>query len=142
MSAELGHVGLTVSDLDASIAFYRDVIGFTLDGRYDIAGEWFDTLTHNQGAQIDVAMLSLGAFTLQLVAYEAGGGTRLELAHHHVGNPHVNISVDDLDARHAAIVASGAHHPTPIVNIMDSEIRSFYVEDPDGVPVELLQMHA
>jgi len=141
VSGELGHVGLTVSDLDASIAFYRDVIGFTLDGRYDIAGEWFDTLTHNQGAQLDVAMLQLGGFTLQLVAYDAGGGGRLELAHHHVGNPHLNITVDDLDARHAAITATGRCNPTPIVNIMESEIRSFYVEDPDGVPVELLQMH-
>jgi len=133
-------MGLTVSDLDASIAFYRDVVGFSLDGRYDIAGEWFDTLTHNEGAEIDVAMMSLGDFVLQLVAYETAGGDTLELAHHHVGNPHLNITVDDVEARHARIVASGEHDPTPIVDIMGAGIRSFYVKDPDGVPVEFLQM--
>lgn len=133
-------MGLTVSDLDASIAFYRDVAGFALDGRYDITGEWFDTLTHNQGAQIDVAMLSLGDFVLQLVAYDAGGGDTLQLAHHHVGNPHLNIEVDDVEARRAKIVASGEHDPTPLVDIMGAGIRSFYVTDPDGVPVEFLQM--
>lgn len=137
---ELGHVGLTVADLEASVGFYRDVVGFTLDGRYEIAGEWFDTLTHNRGARIEVAMMRLGTFVLQLVAYGAGGGEHLALAHHHAGSPHLSITVDDLDARHAAIAADGMFNPTPVVNLMGSEIRSFYVDDPDGVPVEFLQM--
>ena len=42
--------------------------------------------------------------------------------------------------RHAAIAASGEHNPTAIVDISGTGIRSFYVEDPDGIPVELLQM--
>lgn len=135
-----GHVGLTVSDVEASIAFYCDVVGFELHGRHEIEGEWFDTLTHNRGARIDVAMLRMGDVVLQLVEYEAAGGDTLELAHHHVGNPHLNIEVDDVEARHEAITASGAHDPTPVVDIMGAGIRSFYVIDPDGVPVEFLQM--
>jgi len=137
---QVGHLGLTVSDLDASVAFYRDVVGFAVEGRYEIAGEWFDTLTHNHGAQIDVAMLRMDALVLQLVAYDAGGGDTLALAHHHVGTPHLSITVDDVEARHAAIVASGAHDPTPLVDVMGAGIRSFYVADPDGVPVEFLEM--
>jgi catechol 2,3-dioxygenase-like lactoylglutathione lyase family enzyme len=133
-------MGLTVSDLDASIAFYRDVAGFALDGRYEIGDEWFDTLTHNQDARIQVAMLRMDDFVLQLVAYDAGGGDVLELAHHHVGNPHLSITVDDVEERHARVVASGAHQPTPMVDIMGAGIYSFYVTDPDGVPVEFLEM--
>jgi catechol 2,3-dioxygenase-like lactoylglutathione lyase family enzyme len=137
----LGHVGLTVSDLGASIAFYCDVVGFALEGRYEVAGEWFDTLTHNQGADIEVAMLRLGTFVLQLVAYRDGGGTGLDLAHHRAGSPHLSFTVADLDARHAALVAAGAQNPTPVVDVMGSAaIRSFYVDDPDGVPVEFLEM--
>jgi glyoxylase I family protein len=136
----VNHVGITVTDLDASLAFYCEVMGFTLGLRTRADGEWFDTLTHNDGADIEIAMLQLGDFTLQLVQYHAAGGVPLALAHHNVGNPHVSIEVDDVDARHRLISASGRHGPTPIVDIMGTGIRSFYVHDPDGVPVELLQM--
>lgn len=140
--AVVGHVGLTVTDLDASVAFYRDVVGFEPIGRTEVAGEWFDTLTHNDGARIDVAMLRMGGFVLQLVAYRAGGGEPLRPAHHRPGSPHLSIEVDDLDERHARIRALGTHDPTPVVDVMGAGIRSFYVVDPDGVPVEFLQMPA
>ena len=138
----LNHVGITVTDLDTSLAFYRDVVGFTLGFRTRTTGEWFDTLTRNEGADIEIAMLRLADFTLQLVQYHAAGGATLPLAHHNVGNPHLCIEVDDVDARHEQIARSGRHDPTPIVDIMDTGIRSFYVHDPDGVPVELLQPRA
>lgn len=137
----LNHVGLTVSDIERSIGFYRDTVGMQPAGRTRIAGEWFDTLTHNRGAEIDVAMLRLGDFTLQLVQYLAAGGERLPLGHNQIGNPHLCIDVEDVDAKRRAVVAAGVE-ATPIVDIMGSGTRSFYVADPDGVPVEFLQRAA
>ncbi|MBV8949257.1 MAG: VOC family protein [Actinobacteria bacterium] len=137
----LNHAGITVSDLDESIAFYRDVAGFEVALRTRTHGDWFDTLTHNSGAEIEIAMLTLDGFTLQLVEYHRAGGERLALAHHHVGSPHLSIEVDDVDALHVAVLASGHEEPTPIVDILGSRIRSFYVRDPDGVPVEFIQLH-
>jgi catechol 2,3-dioxygenase-like lactoylglutathione lyase family enzyme len=138
----LNHVGLTVSDVERSIAFYRDTVGMKYIGRTRVSGDWFDTLTHNRGADIDVAHLTLGDFTLQLVQYLAAGGGRLALAHHHVGNPHLCIDVEDVEAKRRALVAAGGLDPTPIVDIMRTGTRSFYVADPDGVPVEFLQRGA
>jgi catechol 2,3-dioxygenase-like lactoylglutathione lyase family enzyme len=137
--ARLNHLGITVTDLDASLAFYCDVVGFEMGVRTRVGGEWFDTLTRNDGADIEIAMLQLNDLTLQLVQYHAAAGSPLPLAHHNVGNPHLCIEVDDVDARHEKISASGRHDPTPIVDIMGTGIRSFYVHDPDGVPVELLE---
>jgi catechol 2,3-dioxygenase-like lactoylglutathione lyase family enzyme len=136
----LGHVGLTVSDLDASISFYRDVVGMELTMRLDSGGPWFDELTRNEGAVIEVAMLELDGTTLQLVAYRESGGEPAPVAHHRPGSPHLSIEVHDVDAHHEAIMRSGNYHPTPIVEIAGIGARSFYVEDPDGVPVEFLQL--
>lgn len=135
----LNHVGITVSDLDASLAFYCDVAGFELFSRRQMGGEWFDTLTHNSGARIDVAMLRLDGFTLQLVQYLAAAGDRLALAHHNVGNPHLCINVADVEAKRREVVSRGGLDPTPIVDILASGNRSFYVSDPDGLPVEFLE---
>ena len=134
----LHHVGITVSDLNRSLDFYCGIAGFEVFSRRRMQGEWFDTLTHNQGADIDVAQLRLGSFHFQLVQYMAAGGDVLALAHHNVGNPHLCIDVDDVDAHHRLAVASELD-PTPIVDILGSGIRSFYVHDPDRLPVEFLQ---
>lgn len=140
-STGLNHMGLCVRDMGASLAFYRDVAGFEVrTPPFRMSGSWFDTLTRNQGAAIEVAMLALGGFTLQLVQYHAAGAPPVASGHHHPGNPHLCIDVDDVDAMHAAIVASGRHRPTPVVEIAGTGARSFYIEDPDGTPVEFLQM--
>jgi hypothetical protein len=49
------------------------------------------------------------------------------------------VNVDDVDAKHGEATARGGLDPTPIVDIMGLGIRSFYVHDPDGLPVEFLK---
>jgi catechol 2,3-dioxygenase-like lactoylglutathione lyase family enzyme len=135
------HLGLCVRDLHASLAFYTEVAGFTVRmAPRRIAGAWFDTLTRNEGAEIEVAMVELGPFTLQLVQYHAAGSSPVPSGHDHPGNPHLSISVVDVDAKHAEVVAAGRHHPTAIVEITGTGARSFYAEDPDGTPVEFIAM--
>ncbi len=137
----LDHLGLCVRDMSASLAFYRDVAGFAVrSGPFRMQGAWFDTLTRNDGADIEVAMLGLGGFTLQLVQYHAAGAEPVVSGHHHPGHPHLCFDVADVEAKHAEIAALGAHRPTAIVDLAGTGARSFYVEDPDGTPVEFLQM--
>ncbi len=135
----LNHVGLTVSDLDASVGFYRDVVGFTVKRERTVAeGDWFDTLTGANGAKMEFALVGDERFTLQLVRYLAGGAPAEPTGHTAAGNIHLCVEVDDIDARWAAL-SEGGYRLTPIVRIMGTDNRSFYVNDPDGVPVELLQ---
>jgi len=47
--------------------------------------------------------------------------------------------VVDVAAKHAAVTATGEHRPTTIVDIAGTGYRSFYVDDPDGTPVEFIQ---
>lgn len=144
MTAErpsVNHVGLTVSDLDASISFYRDVVGMTVElPAYRTGGEWFDTLTGNDGAAIEVAMLRSGSVVLQLVQYHEGGDAAGVTGHERVGNVHLSIDVDDAEAKHAAVTATGRYDPTPIVALPFPGARSFYVRDPDGIPVEFIEL--
>jgi len=134
----VNHVGITVSDLDASVAFYVDIVGMELLTRTTIGGEWFDTLTRNSGAVIGVVMLRSPDVVLQLVQYERGGIPDAVTGHNRVGNVHLCINVDDVSATREAVVAAGLE-ATPIVPLPVPGMRSFYSADPDGVPVEFLQ---
>jgi catechol 2,3-dioxygenase-like lactoylglutathione lyase family enzyme len=88
--ASLNHVGITVTDLEASRAFYVDVVGMELVLRgFRTGGEWFDTLTENSGAVIDAALLSAGEMILQLVQYHVAGNPEAVTGHSRVGNVHL-----------------------------------------------------
>jgi catechol 2,3-dioxygenase-like lactoylglutathione lyase family enzyme len=142
--AELFHVGLTVKNLERSIAFYRDVVGMKeTEFRFDNAkSKEFDTLTNNPGAELKVAHLTLDSFMLQLIEYVAGGGTTLDLHHNNVGSPHLCICVPDVEAKLKEVRQRGDVVITSGLVQIAPNMRSFYTEDPDGVPVEFLQRTA
>jgi catechol 2,3-dioxygenase-like lactoylglutathione lyase family enzyme len=140
--AKPNHIGLTVTDLDASTAFYCDVVGMEIERRYPVADDaWFKTLTENPKAVVEAVMLRLDSLRLQLVRYHEGGASG-GTGHAAVGGVHLCFEVDDVDASHIALAASGLYHVGPIVRREPYGGRSFYVNDPDGVPVELEQRDA
>ena len=139
MVANLAHMGLTVSDLERSTAFYRDVAGMTAIHEQDFRSDAFDALTHNPGAHIRIALLTAGPFMLQLVEYLEGGGEALSLEHKHVGSPHLSFWVDDVAELFARLCHDpGAEVTSDLIEIAPG-ITSFYVLDPDGLPVEFAE---
>lgn len=133
------HVGLTVKNLERSLAFYRDVVGMEVTRQFKSASEEFDRLTHNEGARLHLAHLRLGRFEVQLIEYLAGGSdSALELSHERCGSPHMCFRVDDVDRKFRDLQAQDDVRITSeIVNIAPGA-RSFYTADPDGVPVEFV----
>jgi catechol 2,3-dioxygenase-like lactoylglutathione lyase family enzyme len=158
------HVGITVRDIEASYRFYRDVVGMRLwdqDARLGthnpdrtevisptadvtflgLRSEAFDKLTDNPGSVFKYIHLELpNGFVLQLIEYIEAGGPALELDHNRAGSPHLSVFVDDVEAKYQEVLRRAEIKPvSPIITIQPG-MRSFYVQDPDGVPVEFLQL--
>ena len=136
--AELFHVGLTVTELDQSLAFYRDVVGLEVLSTVDVDSEGFRRLTANPDAALRTSLLAGGSFQLQLVEYRSGGGARLALDHRHAGAPHLSFWVEGLDGLRERLLGAGLTVTSEIESVVPG-IRSFYVSDPDGVPVEFIE---
>jgi catechol 2,3-dioxygenase-like lactoylglutathione lyase family enzyme len=131
---------LTVKNIERSIAFYRDVAGMETGEYLESESKEFDRLTNNQGAKLKVIHLTTGTFMLQLIEYVAAGGTTLDLHHNNVGSPHMCFYVPDVEATYTELKARGDVTITSDVIQIAPNMRSFYTEDPDGVPVEFLQV--
>lgn len=135
------HIGLTVTHMAASVAFYRDVVGMTVTSDFVGRNDWFDELTDNPGAELSVTHLRLGGYELQLIEYLAGGHAEpAEIAHNRVGSPHLCFLVTDVDAKFTELTGRGDVTITSGVIDIVAGARSFYVADPDGVPVEFVQI--
>jgi catechol 2,3-dioxygenase-like lactoylglutathione lyase family enzyme len=137
--ADFFHVGLCVSSVERSLKFYERVLGMEVIKDQELKSAEFDELTANPGSRIRFAYLRLGSFILQLVEYTSGGGGTLPVAHNRVGSPHLSFFVDDVDAAYERVTALPEVRHHKIVDL-NAQMRTFYVFDPDGVPVELMQL--
>lgn len=142
MNPSLYHIGLTVSDLERSMAFYRQAVGMTLEYRSAVASEAFDKLIAIDGIHIQFCYLTLGGFRLQLIEYVSGGSdTTLDLGHNKVGNPHISFWVDDVESHYERLKALGVTVTSEILTQESPDLcaRTFYCADPDGVQVEFCE---
>jgi catechol 2,3-dioxygenase-like lactoylglutathione lyase family enzyme len=143
MIRRCSHVGLTVSDLQRSMDFYRGVIGMEEEYISNLTSDAFDQLIGLQGASIKFCYLRMSDLRLQLIQYVRGGDEiALSLRHNKVGSPHICFWVDDVEKTFAEIrQRCSANIISDLITLTskDAGIRTFYVADPDGVPIELCQ---
>jgi catechol 2,3-dioxygenase-like lactoylglutathione lyase family enzyme len=162
---EFHHAGFTVRNIERSYAFYRDVVGMTVWNQEEeldvkppeerqtevgsagieissVRSDAFDRLTNNPGSEIKYLNLVSAdrKLVFQLIEYVAGGGPELELDHNRPGSLHFSFFVDDVAAKHADIERRGDVKIISDVVQITPSMRSFYVADPDGVPVEFLEV--
>ena len=69
---EFGHFGVTVENLDRSIAFYRDVFGFGAGPVVERPGEYAERLTGVPGARLAIVSLRTPGAIPGLRAQRAG----------------------------------------------------------------------
>lgn len=140
-------IGITVDDLDRSVAFFRGVLGFEKTGEIEVAGPDVESRSGVFGARVRIATLRLGEETIELSDYLAPRGRPYPYgtrANDHWFQ-HIAIVVSDMDAAYAKLRAAGIEHAsTGPQTLPDSipaaaGIRAFYFRDPDGHFLELLQ---
>ena len=138
------HTGITVTNLERSLAFWRDVLGFELSHRAHQTGELASEITGVAGAEILIAVLKTPTgHKIELLEYLAPADRRhVNPRPCDVGSVHVALTVDDLDAVLSAIAASGwevAGQPQTLQSGPNAGKRVVYVRDPDGTTIEFMQ---
>ena len=139
------HTGITVSNLERSLAFWRDVLGFELSHTAHQTGEMASEITGVEGAELKLAVVKApGGQKIELLEYLAPLERKrnVDLRPCDVGFVHVALIVDDLDAILSAINASGwkaAGKPQTLQSGPNAGKRVVYVRDPDGTTIELMQ---
>ena len=139
-------VGMTVSNLDRSVAFFRDVLAFELIDQFEDAGRDTELLTGVFGARTRTARMRLGTEVLELTEFVAPRGRPYPSDTR--GNDqwfqHVAIIVSDMDAAyrrlrdHQVAHASTGPQRLPDWNAAAGGIEAFYFRDPDGHFLEVL----
>ncbi len=137
------HTGITVSDLESSLAFWRDVLGFELSHRAHHTGELASEVTGVPGAEILIAVLKGCGHKIELLQYLAPAERRhIVIRPCDVGSVHIAFRVDDLEEILRLVAQSGwnkAGQPQTLRNGPNAGKCVVYVRDPDGTTLEFMQ---
>ncbi|MGO4328555.1 VOC family protein [Cupriavidus sp. 2TAF22] len=126
--AKFIHTMIRVRDLEASMKFYRDVLGMTPSHTLDFPDF---ALVYLRNAENDAEIE---------LTWNKG---RQEPYTHGDGYGHVAVVVDDVAARHAELVQAG-YQPLAVKEFKDGDTllaRFFFIQDPDGYKIEVLERH-
>lgn len=122
------HMMIRVLDEARSVAFYERAFGLAVADRFAFDGF---TLVYLRNAEAD--------FEVELTVNHG----RTEPYTPGNGYGHIAFAVDDLDAEHARLTTAGLA-PEPVKEFMREGslmARFFFVTDPDGYRIEVLQRH-
>ena len=122
------HTMLRVLDEKKSVDFYKNAFDLDIEARFDFDGF---TLVYLRNPEAD--------FEIELTVNKE----RTEPYTHGDGYGHVAVAVDDLDSEHAKLTELGLD-PNPIKEFHREGslmARFFFVQDPDGYKIEVLQKH-
>lgn len=143
------HTGLTVSDLDRSIAFYRDLLGLELIAQWDSSLPYLRAIVAYPDAELRIALLRLpqsgdGApgHHIELLEYRRPRGQRGDPNTYNPGNGHVAFMVADIDKTYAELSAKGVRFksaPVPITHGRNAGAKGVYLFDPDDITLEMIQ---
>jgi len=142
--SSLDHIGITVRDMDRSIAFWQRLLGVPAHDRDLLAGPQLGALLgYPPGLRIDRCWVDLpegGA--LELLQYLDRDDAPYDEGTAHPGNVHVCLAVDDMAAAHEHAVAAGARPvggPIEVKLGPNTGSHVAYLRTPDGVTLELRQ---
>ena len=144
--SEIHHLGLTVTDIERAIGFYRDMLGMELIGRRpSVTADYVAKQTGYPDVELNVASFRVSPGskqTLEVVQYMSHIGQPSEPATNRAGTSHLCLLVDDLRASHRDLQAHGARFKSDPVTITAGPNEGglvVYLYDPDGYMLELFQ---
>lgn len=126
--AKIIHTMIRVLDLDRSQTFYQQAFGLNESHKLDFEDFALVYLRNDENDMEIELTLNKG----ETEAYTHGSGYG-----------HVAVCVDDLDGEHARMSGLGMS-PTDIVAFAPDDqllARFFFITDPDGYEIEVLQRH-
>lgn len=151
MITGMQHVGVCISNLEQSLAFYCNELGLKKVAQFEVpaGGEVAEKILGLPGAQLRVAMVQHGegseATVVELIQFLAPPGGKpfpSDFQYHNLGITHIAFKVKGIERMYQELAAKGVKFNSPPVSVETQElgtIKAAYFKDPDGITLELME---
>jgi len=147
MIKAVGHAGIVVKDMDKMIAFYRDAFGFQVVLDTQVGGKEADDIVNFHVESERIVLLQLGEIQIEFLEYRpAGRGYPDDYRSNDLFGVHLALQTDDMEKDYAMLKAKGVTviskgpQTIPKSHPIFAGTKVLYIQDPEGHPLELIQM--
>ena len=139
-------IGITVADMERSVKFYSEVLGFKKISDEELWGEEYEKLNALFGLRMRIVRMKLGDETIELIDYLTSGGRSIpeDAKSNDLSFQHIAIVVSNMDKaykhlrKYMIMHVSTAPQTIPASNTAAAGISAFYFHDPDMHNLELI----
>jgi catechol 2,3-dioxygenase-like lactoylglutathione lyase family enzyme len=144
VTTTFSHFGICVSDLERSLRFYCDGLGFTAAESHTVGPE-FAALMELEGVALRSQFLRRDGLAIELLYYSSpeamGPSERRPM--NQLGLTHLSVRVDDVDEVAGILESLGGSvvaGTRTTFELGGSVLDFVYCTDPDGVRIELMHL--
>ena len=136
------HTGFITPDIDQSVQFWTEVMGFDSQPIGQRRQEWISIFTGVPGADIELVHLFGHGTHIEFIQFVKPIGEPIDAKANQPNIAHLCFRVNDVDAWRTKILAGGGSLQGEIVAITEGVakgLRGLYMRDPHGVQIELVE---
>ena len=138
------HTSFTVANLERSLEFYVGLLGCEVLWQRRIDNQYFRDIVAFPDCVVEAAHLRIPGsdHVIELFEYAVPKGQVADVRTNNVGSSHMAFVVDNLQAAYEELRAAGVKFrssPVEITAGVNKGAWGVYVEDPDGISMELFQ---
>jgi catechol 2,3-dioxygenase-like lactoylglutathione lyase family enzyme len=141
MIKDIRHTGIVVDDLEASLHFYRDLLGFKITKQMEESGNYIDVILLLHNVKITtIKMTSPAGQMIELLKYHSHPVEQKMRKICEIGISHIALTVDDLDTEYHKIKDYGIRFNSPPQLSPDGYAKVAFCQAPEGTLIELVEV--
>jgi len=135
------HFGIVVSDIEKSLEFYKDMLGFKVKIDALEKGKFIDAILGLKDVKVrTVKMVADDGNLIELLSYQSHQGRKMENKEiFDKGASHLAFSVNNLNQEYQKLKEKGIRFIAPPQISPNKKAKVVFCYDPDGVPIELVE---
>lgn len=141
MIKDIRHTGIVVTELEKSLYFYRDLLGFQIAKQMEESGDYIDNILSLRNVKVTtVKMTSPSDQMIELLKYYSHPAEQKTREINEIGISHIALTVNDLNTEYRRLENEGIQFNSPPQLSPDGYAKVAFCRAPEGTLIELVEV--
>ena len=141
MILNIRHTGIVVDNLDASLDFYINKLGFVVSKQMDEHGEFIDRILGFNNTNVTTVKMTLNDGSMvELLDFKSHKTEKMVKQLNDIGPIHIAFTVDDVDEMHSQFITQGVEFISNPQVSPDGYAKVAFCQAPEGTYIELVEL--
>jgi len=134
-------MGIVVNNMENSLKFYQDLLGLKIIKDMDEQGGYINNMLSLDDVQVRTVKLSagIGNTLIELLDFKSHNDNEIR-NFYTIGASHIALTVDNLEDLYKHLSENNIKFNAPPQKSPDGLVKVTFCNDPDGTPIELVEI--